>query len=238
MNWTPFELDSQPPVRGFVHRPHDLSGDGLVLTHGAGSNCEAPLLVAVATAFAEAGFAVLRCNLPFRQVRRHGPPRPGEAAESRKGLRNAVDALRTRGPGGPFKRIFLGGHSYGGRQATILAAEDEELATRIGGLLLLSYPLHPPGKPAQLRTAHFPTLRKPALFVHGSRDAFGSLDEMEAALKLVPARTSLLPVEGAGHELGFGRPTRRAKAVNPDVLGRLVVAFQELARDRGPGETE
>ena len=103
---------------------------------------------------------------------------------------------------------------------------------------MLSYPLHPPGKPAQLRTAHFPTLRKPALFVHGSRDAFGSLDEMEAALKLVPARTSLLPVEGAGHELGFGRPTRRAKAVDLDVLGRLVVAFQELARDRGPGETE
>jgi len=68
-------------------------------------------------------------------------------------------------------------------------------------LLLLSYPLHPPQRPAELRTGHFPTLHTPALFVHGTRDGFGSIDEMKAALKLIPAQTNLLPITDAGHEL-------------------------------------
>jgi hypothetical protein len=68
-------------------------------------------------------------------------------------------------------------------------------------LLLLSYPLHPPKRPEELRTAHFPRLQTPALFVHGTRDGFGSIDELKSALKLIPARTELLPVTGAGHEL-------------------------------------
>jgi hypothetical protein len=95
-------------------------------------------------------------------------------------------------------RLFLGGHSYGGRQASMLAAGEPQLAD---GLLLLSYPLHPPKQPLQLRTAHLPSLQVPAFFVHGTRDGFGSISEMESALRLIPARTELLPVEGAGHEL-------------------------------------
>jgi len=71
----------------------------------------------------------------------------------------------------------------------------------VDGLLLLSYPLHPPKKSEQMRTAHFPDLRTPALFVHGSRDGFGSIPELTAALKLIPARTELFPVQGVGHEL-------------------------------------
>ena len=95
-------------------------------------------------------------------------------------------------------RLFLGGHSYGGRQATILSAAEPEL---VDGLLLLSYPLHPPAKPTELRTQHFPELQTPALFVHGSRDGFGALLEIQAALKLIPAKTQLVPIEGAGHDL-------------------------------------
>ena len=95
-------------------------------------------------------------------------------------------------------RVFAGGHSYGGRQTTILAASQADL---VSGLLLLSYPLHPPLKPDQMRTAHFPDLRTPALFVHGSRDGFGSLEEMQEALKLIPAATGFLPITGSGHEL-------------------------------------
>jgi predicted alpha/beta-hydrolase family hydrolase len=152
------------------------------------------LLVAVATAFAEAGVTVLRCDLPFRQQRPHGPPYPAQAERDRTGLRCAVEALRKT----ISSSIFLGGHSYGGRQATMLAASEPQIGE---GLLLLSYPLHPPGKPEQLRTAHFPNLRTPALFVHGSRDLFGSFEEMRSALELIPVRTQLLPIEGAGHEL-------------------------------------
>ena len=80
----------------------------------------------------------------------------------------------------------------------MLAAENPQLAD---GLLLLSYPLHPPRKPEQPRTAHFPKLSTPALFVHGGRDPFGSPDEMRSAIKLIPARTELVPIQGAGHDL-------------------------------------
>ena len=73
--------------------------------------------------------------------------------------------------------------------------------TLVEGLLLLSYPLHPPGRPAQLRTAHFPSLQTPVLFVSGTRDAFGSIAELESAIKLIPAPTKLVPIEGAGHSL-------------------------------------
>src|SRR5262249_19922971 len=81
-------------VRGFLHRPERASGLGLVLTHGAGGNCTAPLLVAAATAFAAAGAHVLRCDLPFRQRRPTGPPSPAGAAADRAGLRSAVAAMR------------------------------------------------------------------------------------------------------------------------------------------------
>jgi uncharacterized protein len=191
-----FEDSSSPdaPVRGYLHLPANPAREGLVLTHGAGSNCEAPLLVAVASAFCESGIAVLRCDLPFRQSRLHGPPLRGSDKRDQLGLRRAVELLRELVPG----RVFLGGHSYGGRQSSVLAASSPGLAD---ALLLLSYPLHPPKKPAELRTAHFRDLRTPALFVSGSRDGFGTLDEISAALKLIPARTQLLPVQSAGHEL-------------------------------------
>ncbi len=109
--------------------------------------------------------------------------------------------------------MFLGGHSYGGRQASILAASQPELAD---GLLLLSYPLHPPKRPTELRTSHFPHLRTPALFVHGSRDGFGTIEEITAALKLVTAPTKLLPVIGAGHEL---MTKRNAKDLPMEIRG-------------------
>jgi predicted alpha/beta-hydrolase family hydrolase len=99
-------------------------------------------------------------------------------------------------------RIFLGGQSYGGRQATLLAADEPDL---VSALLLFSYPLHPPGKPLRLRTEHFPRLRVPALFVQGSADPFGAIAELSAAIPLIPAPTRLLPIEGAGHDLRRGR---------------------------------
>ena len=185
-----------PAVSGYLHRPENPNGDGLVLSHGAGSNAQAPLLVAVAEQFSPSGFVVLRCDLPYRQAHPHGPPGPGDAARDRKGLQNAIAALRKLATG----RMFLGGHSYGGRQSSILCAEQVGL---VDGLLLFSYPLHPPRKPDQLRTQHLPNLQTPTLFVEGTRDPFGSIEEIEAALKLIPAKTELLKVEGAGHDLGF-----------------------------------
>jgi predicted alpha/beta-hydrolase family hydrolase len=209
-----------PFVRGFLHRPERPNGQGLVLSHGAGSNCQAPLLVAVAASFAGAGFLVLRCDLPFRQDRPYGPPSPHDGRRDRAGLKNAIAALRDL-TGGP---VFLGGHSYGGRQSSMLCAEQAEAEPEpVPGLLLMSYPLHPPRKPAQLRTQHFFNLRTPALFVQGTRDPFGSIDEIEQALKLIPAKTKLLTVEGAGHDLGF-----KGKSKREDLPAAVLLEFSTL----------
>ncbi len=207
------DLSDEPAVRGFLHVPFKKNGDGLVLAHGAGANCQAKLLLAVASAFAEAGFVVLRCDLPFRQRRPHGPPFPAGAANDREGLRRAVNVLKKKISG----RVYLGGHSYGGRQATMLAAEEKQL---IPGLLLLSYPLHPPRKPSELRTGHFPQLTTPALFVHGSRDPFGSLEELGSALRLIPAPNMLLKIPGAGHDLLSGNA-----AILPEQITKAFQTF-------------
>jgi predicted alpha/beta-hydrolase family hydrolase len=191
----PFETDR---VQGHLHRPAGKPTAGLVITHGAGSNCDAPLLRAVAGALAASGLLTLRCNLHYRRKRVTGPPRPAEAALDRDSLRKAVEAMRKLTPG----KIFLGGHSYGGRQASMLAAEDPSAAD---ALLLLSYPLHPPRKPDQLRTAHWPQLRTPAFFVHGTRDPFGSIAEMQQALTLLAGRHILVELARAGHDLRAGR---------------------------------
>jgi uncharacterized protein len=201
-----------PKVRGYLHVPTTSNNDGLVLTHGAGSNAQAPLLVALAETFCAAGFTVLRCDLPYRQTRSFGPPGPGDAARDRAGLKNALAAMNKFSA-----RLFLAGHSYGGRQSSMLAAEDPGL---VAALSLLSYPLHPPRKPEQQRTQHLPDLRTPALFVSGTRDPFGSIAELTQALKMIPAKTKLLAIEGAGHDLGF-----KGKAKNEDLPNRILSEF-------------
>jgi len=195
-------------VRGVLHQPDNPDGDAIALTHGAGSNCQTPLLARLARSFADAGLVVLRYDLPFRQQRPKGPPFPAAAARDREGVAQAVDALRQIVKG----RIFAGGHSYGGRQTAMAAAERPGMAD---ALLLLSYPLHPPAKPEQLRTNFFPGLQIPALFVHGTDDPFGSLAELTEAIKLIPARTELLPVERSGHDL------KRAGEMAEEILVRL-----------------
>jgi predicted alpha/beta-hydrolase family hydrolase len=199
-----------PQIVGFLHTPETPNGQGLVLTHGAGSNAQAPLLRALADTFAGAGYTVLRCNLPYRQARSFGPPGPADAARDRAGLKNATAALR-KIFGGDFPdpssgKVFLGGHSYGGRQASMLCAEEPDL---VAALLLLSYPLHPPRRPEQQRTQHLPDLHTPTLFVQGTRDPFASIEEIERAIKMIPAKTELLTVEGAGHDLGFKGKTQK-----------------------------
>lgn len=213
------DITVDPFVRGWLHSPATAKGDALVLTHGAGGNCNAPLLVALAETFAAAGFIVLRCDLPYRQNRPYGPPGPGDAKRDRAGLTNAVGAIKKMASG----RAYLGGQSYGGRQCSILAADltpahltavdltakEQNPAQTIAGLLLLSYPLHPPGKPEQLRTQHFSNLHTPTLIIQGTRDPFGSIPEIEQAIKQIPGKVKLAPVEGAGHDLGFKGKARR-----------------------------
>lgn len=203
----PFQHDL---IRGTIHRPEQDSGDAIVLTHGAGSDSGSALLVRLAEAFAAGGYVVLRYDLPFRIEGKQ--PNPKNAVRDREGVFAAIQAARKLAGG----RVIASGHSYGGRQSAMLAAERPGAAD---GLLLLSYPLHPPDKPQQKRTDYFPSLETPALFVHGTKDPFGSLEELREAIALIPAGTDLLPVEGAAHDL------KRAAGLTTEMLTRLRVLF-------------
>jgi uncharacterized protein len=196
-------------VQGVLHRPAEPNQHGIVLAHGAGSNYNAPLLVALARRFEENGYTVLRYDLPFRRLGTKGPPMPAHQARDREGIRAAVSVMRTMVTG----TIVAGGHSYGGRQTAMAAAEDPAVAR---SLLLLSYPLHPPNKPEQLRTSFFGDLRTPALFVHGTRDPFGTVEELRSHLGLIPAATEVIAVEGAAHDL------KRAPAMFQQILDRML----------------
>ncbi|HEX4546610.1 MAG TPA: alpha/beta fold hydrolase [Candidatus Acidoferrum sp.] len=214
---TPFvERTADPALRGFLHLPARRSREAVVLTHGAGADCRSRLLVEMSNALAACGFTVLRFDLPFRQMRPHGPPPPGSAARDQDGLRRAIEVMKEKTQG----RLFLGGHSYGGRQATLLVSAEPGLAD---GLLLLSYPLHPPRVADQLRTRHFPKLTKPAFFVHGTRDPFGTIPEMKSALELIPALHTLVEVEGAGHDL-------LSKGADGELPRRIAEEFQTFAQ--------
>lgn len=180
-------------VAADVQRPPESRGL-VILAHGAGSNRHSAILRAVADSLVVRGFAVARIDLPYRQDRPKGPPSPSKAARDRDGIRAAVTALREVS-GGP---LIVGGHSYGGRQASMVAAEDRDL---FDGLLLTSYPLHPPGKPERARTEHLPDVTAPTLIVHGRSDAFGSSDEFAAALTLFTAPVRLVEIEKADHSL-------------------------------------
>lgn len=178
----------------FLHTPSIPSRGALALTHGAGGNCESPLLLRIASVWATAGFTVMRFDLPFRTRKPKGPPHPSRSAEDRQAIAEAIDHLRHHTTG----FVAFGGHSYGGRQGSMIAAEHPGLAD---GLVLTSYPLHPPGKPEKARIQHLPELHTPAVFVHGTKDPFGTTAELAAALKLIPAATLVVDVLGAGHDL-------------------------------------
>jgi predicted alpha/beta-hydrolase family hydrolase len=208
------ERDAESTVRGVLHRPRLPTGDGVVLAHGAGSNCESPVLRAVASAFAARGIAALRIDLPFRQARPKGPPAPAWAARDRDGLRRALAVLARRCHG----RLMLGGHSYGGRQASMLLAEAPGLAH---ALMLLAYPLHPPGRPERRRTEHLITLRTPTVFVHGTHDPFGLPDEVDEARGLMPGPTRLVAVRDAGHDLGVRSDSAFAATAVAELLALL-----------------
>ena len=213
------DVAAEPAVRGYLHLHEQPNGDAFLLTHGAGADCRSKLSVDMADALAAAGFAVLRFDLPFRQERPHGPPSFGSASRDRDGIRRAIAVMKEKFGG----RIFLGGHSYGGRQSTMLVAEEPQL---VHALLLLSYPLHPPCKPAQLRTSHFPKLVTPAFFAHGTRDPFGSIAEMQSALQLIPAPHELLEIEGAGHDL---RLKENPGALPANIIGKFQAFLSSCA---------
>ena len=181
----------------------------LALTHGAGGTMDTPSLRAYADAVATRGVRVVRFNLPYVEA---GRKTPGPQARDEACWRDVATALRGRA-----KRLILGGRSYGGRMATHVVAD----GVACDGLVLLAYPLHPPGKRDELRTAHLASIVVPTLFLSGTRDAFAEWPLLAAAVAAVP-RATLHRIEGADHGHAVrGRPV----AAVADELAEATVAW-------------
>jgi predicted alpha/beta-hydrolase family hydrolase len=176
----------------------------VLLAHGAGSDSHSPTLVAVADRLEKAGFPSLRFDYPYRREGRRSPDR---AAVLERATREAVAELAT-GTGLAPERLVLGGRSMGGRYCSMVAGAEADPVPCLG-LLLLGYPLHPAGRPDQLRTAHFPRLDMPVLFVSGDRDALAGREALEQAAKAIPGPVAFHWIEGADH--GYRVPKRSGR---------------------------
>jgi predicted alpha/beta-hydrolase family hydrolase len=181
-------------IAGVAHKPAAIPSGVAVLTHGAGGSRESILLQRICDEWARRGWLAVRYNLPYRRRRPTGPP-SGSGAADRAGIVEAIRVCRGLA-GGP---LVAGGHSYGGRQTSLVVAASQTLPVDV--LTLLSYPLHPPGKPERARTEHLPDIAVPTVFVHGTSDPFGTIDELRTAAALIPATTEIVEITGARHSL-------------------------------------
>lgn len=166
---------------------------GLLLTPGASANRNQPALVAIEESVRPLGVAVDRVDFPYTVAGRRAPDRPAVLLST---VRDAAAALAEREGLRPGD-VVLGGRSMGGRMCSMAVAEG--LGAK--GLVLVSYPLHPPGKPDRLRTDHFPALDVPCLFVSGTRDSFATPAELEAAAGSIPGEVTHVWIEGGDHGL-------------------------------------
>ncbi|UQX11931.1 alpha/beta hydrolase family protein [Candidatus Mycobacterium methanotrophicum] len=203
-------LDS---IAGIAHEPERVPKGIVVLTHGAGGSRESPLLQRLCDEWARRGWVAVRYDLPYRRRRPKGPP-SGSAAADRAGIVEAIALCRGLADG----PLIAGGHSYGGRQTSMVAASSAAGAPGLDLLTLFSYPLHPPGNrrrsssslrsasspagnPERARTEHLPDITVPTVFTHGTSDPFGTPDELRSAASLIPAPTEIVEITGARHDL-------------------------------------
>jgi uncharacterized protein len=200
-------------------RPHAA----LVLAPGAGAPQTHPWMIAAAKAFSERGLDVVTFNFLYAEAKRRTPDRSDTLEAT---WRAAIQAVRARGDLAS-ERLFIGGKSMGGRIATMVAASGGD---GIAGLVLLGYPLHPPGKPDQLRAAHLPRIRAPMLFVQGSRDTFGTPDELAPIVKGLSPGTRLFVIEGGDHSLAL---PRSAGVTLGQTIGRVAEEVAQFTRTAG-----
>jgi predicted alpha/beta-hydrolase family hydrolase len=174
---------------------------GLLLAPGAGADRDAPALVAIDAGATAAGLTVVRMDFPYRRAGRKSPDRPPVLIEA---VRDEAARLAARVSG-----LVLGGRSMGGRVCSMAVAEGLPAA----GLVLISYPLHPPGRPDRQRSEHFPRLAVPCLFISGSRDAFAAPEELEKATGTIPGPVAHRWLEGKDHALRGAEQTVAALVV-------------------------
>jgi uncharacterized protein len=190
---------------------HPADGPALVVAHGAGAGMDHPFIAGFADALAGDGVAALRFNFAYIERGRRSPGSPKDAIAA---YASAIEAATARSGGRP---VFGGGKSYGGRMASLAAAESVPAT----GLVFLGYPLHPPGKPDQVRDDHLDGLEQPMLFLQGTKDPFAQPDVLRGVLDRLGERATYVPFEGAGHSFERSRkddPRDNAAALVPHVV--------------------
>jgi predicted alpha/beta-hydrolase family hydrolase len=202
------------------------AGATLFLAHGAGGNQHARFVVRTARAFAARGLDVVTFNFLYSEARRKVPDRPDRLeACYRAVVEQAVAWPRFDG-----NAVFIGGKSMGGRMASQIAARSGwSMRDRLCGLVFLGYPLHPPGRPDQLRSGHLPDVAAPMLFLQGTRDAFGTPDEIRTVLSGLGIEATVYAVEGGDHSLALPRSAASRQA---EVDARTLEFATEWIRSR------
>jgi hypothetical protein len=188
----------------------------VLLAHGAGADMNAKALTVTADALADVKVPSLRFDFPYKAAGRRSPDRPPVLEAS---VRDAVREL-TKRTKLPPDRLVLGGRSMGGRICSMVAATDGALA-----LALLGYPLHPPGKPENLRVDHFAKLRMPVLFVSGTRDAFGTPEELKRHAKAITGRVTFEWIETGDHSF---RPLKASGLTADAALAAVAARVAEF----------
>jgi uncharacterized protein len=201
-------------VPGDYAGPTHGADRAVLLAHGAGSDRNAPVLVAMADALATAGIPSLRFDYPYRAAGRRAPDRP---AKLEAATREAAAELALRS-GVPPDRLVLGGRSMGGRIGSVVVGAEVDPVPSLG-LLLLGYPLHPAGKPERTRDEHFPRLDVPVLFVSGTRDALAPQADLTRCARKVRGPVTLHWIDAADH--GY-RPLKSSGRTPADVVEEVV----------------
>lgn len=195
-----------------------------MLAHGAGAGQRHPFMTAVAKGLARRGWHVLTFDFPYMEAGRKAPDRPDVLEAS---MAAAVQALKDRRETTTKVPLFAGGKSMGGRIASQAAARG--LLPDVKGLFFLGYPLHPPGKPQQLRDRHLPDVRVPMLFVQGSRDTFGTPEELRTILDRLGDRAELFAIEGGDHSFAVPKSAGSRDQILERVLDRVASWMESRA---------
>jgi uncharacterized protein len=218
----PVRINRDAQVTALIYRAAERRLEtALILAHGAGAGQQSTFMTSFATAFAELGVDTITFNFLYTEQRRRIPDRRPALEACYASVIQAVKSEL-----GGTMPLFIGGKSMGGRIATHVAADG--LAESPQGIVLLGYPLHPPGRPNERRDAHLPDVRCPMLFVQGSRDTFGTPAELEPVFASLRAPSTLHVVDGGDHSFKVSKGGPRQAQVFLDIQRAVVKWMREV----------
>jgi len=207
-------------------------GITVLLAHGAGANQTSPFMRLFAGGLAERGFDAMTFNFLYAELGRGGPdPKPKLESCYRAVIDAALKHKKLKG-----NRLLIGGKSMGGRIASLVAStravgdtpQAKPGSSNLAGLVFLGYPLHPPGRPEQLRSEHLKDVTAPMLFIQGSRDSFGTAEEIRAVIKKEHLRAMLHVIDGGDHSFKVPKSSKLSQEQVYDSAMDAIAGWQQL----------